>query len=126
LVVEDEALLREAVSKVLRRKGCSVLEASDGTFALDVLRMHKDHIDVILLDVTLPGASSREVYEAARRLRPDLPVIVTSAKSEEMAAAWLATGIEHFLRKPFSLGDVTDLIREILAGRARSKGVASD
>ena len=114
LVVEDEDLLRQAVSKMLRKKGLSVLEASDGSAALDVIRARKDEIDVLLLDITLPGASSREVYEEARRLRPDLPVIVTSAKSEEMAAASLATGIERFLRKPFSLGHLTDMIRQIL------------
>jgi two-component system, cell cycle sensor histidine kinase and response regulator CckA len=126
LVVEDEAPLREAVSKMLRRASLSVIEASDGTFALDVLRTHKDHIDVILLDITLPGASSREVYEEAKRLKPDLPVIVASAKTEEMAATWLATGIAHFLRKPFSLSDMTEMIREVLVSRACTKRVATD
>ena len=80
-----------------------------------MIRAHKDDIDVLLLDITLPGASSREIYEEAKRLRPDLPVIVTSAKSKEMAAASLATEIERFLRKPFSLGDLIDIIRETLS-----------
>ena len=71
--------------------------------------------DVLLLDATLPGASSSEVYEEAKRLRPDLPVIVTSAKSEEMAAAALTNRVERFIRKPYSLGDVMDTIWEILS-----------
>jgi two-component system cell cycle sensor histidine kinase/response regulator CckA len=125
LVVEDEAPLREAVSKMLRKKGLSVIQASDGSLALDVIRAHKDHIDVLLLDITLPGASSREIYAEAKRLRPDLPVIVTSAKSEEMAAAALATGMERFLRKPFSFVELLDTIRELLSSRARTKGVAT-
>jgi len=114
LVVEDEDLLRQGVSKMLRRDGLSVLEASDGSAALDVIRARKGDIDILLLDITLPGASSRKVYEEARRLRPDLPVIVTSAKSEEIAAAFLATEIEHFIRKPFRLGDLSDVILQIL------------
>ena len=87
---------------------------------MDVIRARKDEIDVLLLDVTLPGASSREVHDEAKRLRPDLPVIVTSAKSEEMSAASMATGIERFLRKPFRLGDPINMIREIVSSeRAR-------
>ena len=115
LVVEDESLLRQGVSKMLRKNGLSVLEASDGSTALEVIRAQKDDIDVLFMDITIPGASSREVYEEAKRLRPDLPVIVTSAKSEAIAAASLGTGIERFLRKPFSLGDMVDIIRETLS-----------
>jgi signal transduction histidine kinase len=115
LVVEDESLLRQGVSKMLRKNGLSVLEASDGSAALEVIRAQKDDIDVLFMDITIPGASSREVYEEAKRLRPDLPVIVTSAKSEAIAAASLGTGIERFLRKPFSLGDLINIIRETLS-----------
>jgi signal transduction histidine kinase/CheY-like chemotaxis protein len=115
LVVEDEDLLRQGVSKMLRMDGLSVLEASDGSAALDVIRARNGDIDVLLLDITLPGASSRKVYEEAKRLRPDLPVIVTTAKSEEMAAAFLATEIQRFIRKPFRLGDLRDLIRQSLS-----------
>ena len=62
LVVEDEDLLRQGVSKMLRRDGLSVLEASDGSAALDVIRARKGDIDMLLLDITLPGASSRKVH----------------------------------------------------------------
>jgi len=115
LVVDDEDLLRQAVSKMLRKKGLSVIEASDGSGALDVIRAQNVHIDVLLLDVTLPGASSCEVYKEAKRLRPGMPVIVTSAKTEEMAAASLATSIERFLRKPVRLSDLLGAIRDVLS-----------
>jgi DNA-binding response OmpR family regulator len=114
LVVDDEYLLRQAVSKMLRKNGLSVIEAGDGSGALDAIRARKNHIDILLLDVTLPGASSHEVYREAKRLRPDMSVIVTSAKTEEMAAAFLATSIERFLQKPFRLGDLLGTIRKIL------------
>jgi two-component system CheB/CheR fusion protein len=115
LVVEDEDTIRQAVSIMLRKEGLSVLEASNGSLALELIRAQKEHIDVLLLDIGLPGASGREVYEEAARLRPRLPVIVTTAKTEEMAAALLATRVEHFLRKPFRLGDLIDMVRRILS-----------
>jgi len=117
LVVEDEDLLRQGVSTVLRKKGFCVLEACDGSVAWDVIREQKNEIDVLLLDVTLPKASSREIYEEAKRLRPDLPVIVVSAHSQEMAASALARRIDYFIRKPFSLRDLTDMVLRALSSR---------
>jgi PAS domain S-box-containing protein len=115
LLVEDEDLLRLAASRMLRKKGFSVIEASDGSAALDLIRTHQDHIDVVLLDITLSGASSREVFNETKRLRPDVRVIVTSAYNEEAAVASLAARVEHFIRKPYSLDDVLSTIREILS-----------
>jgi two-component system, cell cycle sensor histidine kinase and response regulator CckA len=110
LVVEDEEPLRHAVSKMLRKKGFSVIEASEGNAALDWIRAYQGRIDVLLLDITLPGAASREIFEEAKRLRSDARIIVTSAYSREMAAASLAGKVERFIRKPFGLDDLVDLI----------------
>ena len=115
LVVEDEELIRLAVSKALRKRGFSVMKASDGSAAMDLIRTHTDDIDVILLDVTLPGSSSWEVFEEAQRLRPDLKMILTSAYDKETVDATFAgLRIEHFIRKPFQLGDLVRLIGSTL------------
>jgi two-component system cell cycle sensor histidine kinase/response regulator CckA len=93
-----------------------VMEASDGSAAMDLIRTHKDDIDVILLDVTLPGRSSREVFEEAQRLRPDLKMILTSAYAKETVdAAFAGLRVEHFIRKPFQLRDLMRLLRGTLS-----------
>jgi signal transduction histidine kinase len=115
LVVEDEDLLRLATSRMLRKKCFTIIEASNGSAAMDLMRAHRDHIDVILLDVTLRGASSREVFKEAKRLRPNVKVIVTSAYNEDAANASLGARVERFIRKPYSLGEVIDTIREVLS-----------
>jgi two-component system cell cycle sensor histidine kinase/response regulator CckA len=120
LIVEDEETLRLAVSKALRKSGFSVMEASDGSGAMDLLRAHKDEIDVVLLDVTLPGIASREVFEETQRMRPDLKVIVTSAYNKETVdASFAGLAVEHFIRKPFQLGDIARLLGGVLSGEAR-------
>ncbi len=120
LVVEDEETLRLAVSKALRRSGFSVMEASDGSGAMDLLRAHKDEIDVVLLDVTLPGIASREVFEQTQRMRPDLQVIVTSAYSKETVdSSFDGLAVEHFIRKPFRLVDIAHLLGDVMSGEAR-------
>jgi CheY-like chemotaxis protein len=113
LVVEDEAPLREAVSKMLDRTGVFVIEAADGGTALDAIRTEQNRIDVVVLDITIPGASSREVYEEAIRLRPEVRVIVTSAYSEDVAAGSLRGPAQHFLRKPYRLADLAALIQTV-------------
>jgi two-component system cell cycle sensor histidine kinase/response regulator CckA len=115
LFVEDEPSLLQAASKMFQKKGFSVIEATDGTAALDLMRAHQAQIDVLFLDVTLPGASSRDVLEEARSLRPGMPVIVTSANSEENARASLPVTFERFLRKPYRIADLIDTVCELLS-----------
>jgi two-component system, cell cycle sensor histidine kinase and response regulator CckA len=112
LVVEDEELLRVAVVKGLGRNGFFVLEASDGAGALKVIRSDPGRIDSILLDIVLPGKiSSRTVFEEARRIKPGVKIILTSAYTEETAmAAFGEIYGEHFLRKPFHFADLVKLL----------------
>ena len=116
LVVEDDALLRRAVSSGLRKKGFEVIEATDGTSAIQLIRADQQEFNVILLDITLPGASSLEVFEEARLAHPDLEVIFTSAYSKETSEASLAgLRIERFIRKPFQLVDLLGILQDALS-----------
>ena len=115
LVVEDEEVLRLAVSKALRKRGFSVLEACDGSTAMDLIRTHASDIDVIVLDVTLPGMSSREILEETGRIRPELKVILTSAYGEEtVSALFPGLRVERFIRKPFQLAELVDELQNAL------------
>jgi DNA-binding response OmpR family regulator len=115
LLVEDEDVLRVAVAKLLRKKGFSVLEAADGTEAITVIRDRKDALDVVLLDVTIPGAPSREVLAEIRRVAPKVKVIVTSAYGQSTVDATFP-GMEtnFFLRKPYQLTDLVGAVRSLL------------
>jgi PAS domain S-box-containing protein len=116
LVVEDEEALREPVVRMLRMKGFEVLEAADGAKAIDLIRVNADRIDVILLDMTIPGASSHEVVAAAAEARPDIKVILTSAYSREMLTPPMtASQIHGFIRKPYQIGDLVQVLRKAAA-----------
>ncbi len=115
LVVEDEVTLRGALSQILCQNGFSVAEASNGSAALNMIRRGENHFDAMLLDITLPGVSSLEVYEEVRHLRPELKVILTSAYSQDSVAA-LFSGhrIGRFIRKPFQVADLVAMLREAI------------
>jgi PAS domain S-box-containing protein len=115
LFVEDEESLRTSVSKMLSRRGYSVVGAGDGCAAVDLLRSHPRAIDIILLDMTLPGTPSREVIAEAQRTRPAVKVVLTSAYSREMVAQSLeAPIVKGFIRKPFQFTDLLRLLRTTL------------
>jgi len=112
LVVEDEDTLLHAVSKMLRMKGFSVIEAIDGDAALDLFRANQRDITVVLLDMTLPGVSGPRVFEELRKIRPGVKVILTTAYNKATAIkaidgqqAW------GFIRKPYQLTDLVRLLR---------------
>jgi PAS domain S-box-containing protein len=116
LFVEDEDSLRQAVAKMLRKAGHEVLEAADGSGALDLLRARGRKIDVIVLDLTIPGASSKEVVEAAAQIPPGIKVILISAHSEDTAKALLSMPVvKGFIRKPFQLIDLVQRVRAVLS-----------
>jgi two-component system, cell cycle sensor histidine kinase and response regulator CckA len=115
LMVEDEEAIRLTVSKMLRKKGFSVMEAPNGAAAIELLRAHENEVGVILLDMTIPGASSREVYEEALRLRRGIKVVLTTAYSREIATASLNwPQVEGFIRKPYQIHDLVRLLQDVL------------
>ena len=115
LVVEDEEALRSAVSKMLRRKGCTVSEAADGLTGIDHLLASASKIDVVLLDLTLPGMSGIEVSDELRRIQPDLKVILTSAYSRD----WVQDSFGNrqpwfYIRKPYHFSELSGLIQDVV------------
>jgi len=123
LIVEDEAPLRIPVAAMLRKSGFEVFEAADGSSAINLLRANGSEIDVILLDMTIPGPSSREVVAEAAKVRPDINVILTSAYSREMIADAIdAPQIRDFIRKPYKFGDLLQTLRNVFPWQ-RSRGL---
>jgi CheY-like chemotaxis protein len=115
LIVEDEGPLRQGVTKMLRDAGFEVFEVADGSSAIDLLRANGGNIDLILLDMTIPGAPSSEVVAEVGKVRPDIKVVLTSAYSQEMiAGAMNAPQIRGFIRKPFQLGDLVKKLKNTL------------
>lgn len=77
---------------------------------------HRGRIDLILLDVTIPGASSAEVVAEAAQAQPAPKVILTSAYSQETLPPPVnLPQVSGFIRKPFQLGDLVDTIRNALS-----------
>jgi nitrogen-specific signal transduction histidine kinase/CheY-like chemotaxis protein len=120
LLVEDEDVLRAPVAKYLSMRGFRVMEATDGNEALRAIREQKQAIDLVLLDVTVPGAPSGEVFAEIRRISPNTKVVVTSAYGQKMIdATFPAMQLDFFLRKPYQLADLESLLRSLVSAETR-------
>jgi nitrogen-specific signal transduction histidine kinase/ActR/RegA family two-component response regulator len=116
LVAEDEDTLREMVSLVLTAQGYKVLLAASGVEALKVYEQTSRPIDLLLTDMVMPGGvMGGDLAQRLRAISPQLKVIFTSGYSPGMAGTDLSV-LEgrHFLPKPYSLGRLTQFVREVL------------
>ncbi len=115
LVADDEEPVRAVAQAVLARSGFTVLTASDGWEALEVFRAHRDTIDAVLLDLTMPRLGGEEVLRDIRRERADLPVILSSGYDEQDALArFTGAGLAGFIQKPYGPDDLLAKVRQAL------------
>jgi len=116
LVVDDEPTIRLLVNDVLEELGLTVIEASDSAAGIGLL--HSDAtIDLLISDVGLPGGmNGRQMADAGRLVRPDMPVLLITGYAENslLTDGQLAPGIT-VLTKPFALDALASRVRELLA-----------
>ena len=119
LVVEDEPGIADFIQRGLEAEGFRVLTEGDGV-AGEAAAL-ADSFDLVVLDLMLPGRSGLEVLAALRAAKPELPVIVLTAKGEvEDRVAGLDAGAVDYLVKPFSLAELSARIRAQLRSAAQT------
>ncbi len=123
LVVEDDPAIRRGLTDSLRFAGYRVLETGDGLEAQRLLRGAE--LDLVLLDVVLPGRNGFELLPELRASRPTLPVIMVTARgSEEDRVRGLRTGADDYVVKPFSSSELIARVEAVLRRSAeRPTGV---
>ncbi len=117
LVVDDEAIVRNSLKRALTRFGYRVLEAGDGGSALATMQAAEPPVDLIILDLVLPGGGAG-IFELLKAVRPDVRVLISSGYSPDAdAARGLADRVEGFLPKPYELGQLRTAVTEALDQR---------
>ncbi len=112
LLVEDDQTLRETLAYNLAREGYQVIEAGDGTTALDLAREQKP--DLVVLDVMLPGLDGLTVCRTIRH-EQDVPIVLLTARTGEVdRIVGLDSGADDYIVKPFSLGELFARLRAVM------------
>ena len=104
LVIDDEAPVREAVSDILEMEGIRVLTAANGDAGIALYQAQSEAIDVVLLDLSMPGKSGHETFEALKAIDPNVRILLSSGYSEADATrGFTSPPLVGFLQKPYRL-----------------------
>lgn len=115
LIVDDETALRQVASDILMRFGYTCLQAGSGEEALERLDQDQDSIDLILLDLNMPGMGGYKCLEEIAKLKHQPKVIVTSGyAANDNTLKLLEAGARTFLQKPYQVVELAKTVRKVL------------
>jgi DNA-binding response OmpR family regulator len=113
LVVEDDSAIRQGIVDALRFAGYETLQAANGTEGMKLALQAS--VDMLMLDLILPGPSGFEILQAARQARPTLPIIILTARGEEAdRVQGLRLGADDYVVKPFSVRELLARVEAVL------------
>ena len=115
LIVDDEAIVLHSAKRLLQKKGFEVLTASNGMYAMDILKRSADTIGAILLDISMPEMDGEETLERIMEIDPGAKVILCSgyARTRETESLFKKGAVEH-IQKPFEINELLTMLTDVL------------
>jgi two-component system cell cycle sensor histidine kinase/response regulator CckA len=117
LLVEDEPMVRTVAERALTRHGYKVLTANNGEDALEILNAGEE-VNLLISDVVMPLMDGPTMVREARKDRPELPILFMSGYAEEQLRKSIDIDNVAFLPKPFSVQELAEAVRDVLAAEA--------
>ena len=115
LLVDDEDITMDVGQELLEELGYRVLTARDGRDALEIYRRQKTRIDMVILDMVMPGMGGGATYDELKKLDPEVKVLLASGYSiSGEASKILERGCNAFIQKPFNMKQLSEKIRRVL------------
>ena len=116
MLVEDEEMVAVISDQMLTRLGHKVFVARSGPDALSIFQEHREKIDLVILDMVMPGMSGAETFERLKAIDPGVNVLLSSGYTQNGPAEdILRRGGRGFIQKPFTIEQLSQKIREILS-----------
>ncbi|MCX8022209.1 MAG: response regulator [Syntrophorhabdaceae bacterium] len=116
LVVDDEEVILEFINGLLSDNGVTVISSKDGYDALRVFEKENGDIDLVILDMIMPGMKGDQVLQEIKRIRPDTKVIISSGfMTEEQREILKEYKIDGYLDKPYRDRDVIEMVKKVLS-----------
>jgi CheY-like chemotaxis protein len=115
LLVDDEEVIVEVASGMLKLLNYTVLTARSGSEALSLFTRQRERIDLVILDMIIPDMDGAQIFHRLKRLAPEVKVLLASGYSlKGKAAALLENGCSGFIQKPFNLQALSQKLEAIL------------
>ncbi|MDL1956198.1 MAG: response regulator [Candidatus Desulfofervidus auxilii] len=115
LIIDDEEEILKVTAEMLKSLGYKVIMANDGKEAIEIYQKNKKDIQLVILDIIMPGMNGKEIYETLRTINPKIKVIISSGYSfNNQINEILKQECAAFIQKPFSLKELSQIIRKVL------------
>ncbi|MFC1553678.1 PAS domain S-box protein [candidate division KSB1 bacterium] len=114
LVIDDEENVRNLTEKLLTQIGYTVFTASDGKNALKIYKKQKESIDAVILDLTMPQMSGKQVFQMMLDINPAVKVIISSGHSDEYTKEGILAEAKSHVGKPYKINDLAKTVRTVL------------
>jgi PAS domain S-box-containing protein len=112
LVIDDEEPVREAIGDILELEGIDVITAANGAEGVERYRANASAVNLVILDLSMPGLTGEETFQALRSINPEVKVVLSSGYSEaEVSRRFQDVQIVDFVQKPYDVDDFLELIR---------------
>lgn len=117
LIVDDESSVRLMLKKMLSTMDFEILEACDGFEAVELYDHHSDEIDLVILDMNMPGMDGEATWRCLRGKKQDLPILLSSGYPEQMVNLEGARSVEFdgFIQKPYRKKDLSQQLASLLS-----------
>ncbi len=115
LVIDDEPMMCKMATKMLEKCGYETMTAPDGLSGIEMYENMSDIINLVLLDMAMPGLSGKETFLALQKINPDIKVLLTSGfHQDERVQSVLSLGIKGFVQKPYDIYALAQSVEMIL------------
>ncbi|MBN2418841.1 MAG: response regulator [Deltaproteobacteria bacterium] len=115
LLVDDEEIIIYAGEQMLRKLGFKVIVAENGKDAIEIFRKDHKNIDMVLLDMVMPGLGGEEIYNNLKNIDGSVKVLLSSGYSlDGQAGEIMKKGCNGFIQKPFTLNNLSQKLKEVL------------
>jgi two-component system cell cycle sensor histidine kinase/response regulator CckA len=126
LIADDEEMIRKMTKQIFEEFGYTVYEACNGKEAIDIFKDHKNEIDLMIIDVIMPGINGMQVYDEVKDVSPHTKILLTSGYDKGMLKEIPANSDVEVITKPFSTYRIMGKIREIFDNdKKRVNGLSS-
>jgi CheY-like chemotaxis protein len=115
LLIDDEKMILEVGRELLEEIGYTVLPAMSGQEAIEIFQRKQDVIDMIIMDMIMPGMSGSETFDRLKEINQDVRILLSSGYSVDgQATKILRRGCDGFIQKPFNMNQLAEKIHKIM------------
>jgi PAS domain S-box-containing protein len=118
LLIDDEKMIIKVGEELLEELGYKVLTAESGQDAIKLYKKNADRIDLVIMDMIMPGMGGGETFDHLKEIKPDIKVLLSSGYSiNGQASEILERGCDGFIQKPFNINQLSEKIQGIIAAK---------